>query len=365
MIKLIKPYISFSDVENEFREIFESGMFTRGKYTGQFVETLKNFTGSQYAFLASSATTALSVCLRILDINQGDEVICSDFSFPASANVIEDTGAKPIFADVSLETYNMLPSELEKKITPKTKAVILVDALGNPSGVHRILEICRSKGIPLIEDSACAIGSSENDVQVGNIADLTCFSFHPRKLLTTGEGGAITTNNPQYAEKLSIKLLHGAVMKNDMMDFVDYGYNYRLPDLQCVMGIKQFAKLKDIVVERNETRLEYVRRLHPLGFKVQEISAGTIHNVQSLVFRMPIGRKRESLTAYLRTKDIESTLGTYSLSATTYYANKYKDIQENGRTLQNETITLPCYRGVDVDFVCKSIEDWIKNDKSS
>ena len=199
MIKLIKPYISYSDVESEFKEIFESGMFTRGKYVEQFATTLKEFTGAKYAFLASSATTALSVCLRILEIGQGDEVICSDFSFPASGNVIEDTGAKPVFADVSLETYNMLPAELEKKITSKTKAVILVDALGNPSGAHRILEICRSKNIPLIQDSACAIGSSENGIPVGNIADLTCFSFHPRKLLTTGEGGAITTNNAEYA----------------------------------------------------------------------------------------------------------------------------------------------------------------------
>lgn len=361
MIKLIKPYISYSDVENEFREIFESGMFTRGKYVDQFAATLKSFTGAKYAFLASSATTALSVCLRILNIGQGDEVICSDFSFPASANVIEDTGAKPVFADVSLDTYNMLPSELEKKITPKTKAVILVDALGNPSGAHRILEICRSKSIPLIQDSACAIGSSENGVPVGNIADLTCFSFHPRKLLTTGEGGAITTNNTEYAEKLNVKLLHGAVMKNEMMDFVDYGYNYRLPDLQCVMGIKQFARLPEIVKERNEIRLEYIEKLRPMGFIAQEKSVDTIHNVQSLVFRMPIGRSRPALTTFLKLKGIESTLGTYSLSATTYYANKYKDIQKNGQTLQNETITLPCYRGVDVSLVCNTIQDWISS----
>lgn len=362
MIKLIKPYISYSDVESEFKEIFESGMFTRGKYVEQFATTLKEFTGAKYAFLASSATTALSVCLRILEIGQGDEVICSDFSFPASGNVIEDTGAKPVFADVSLETYNMLPAELEKKITSKTKAVILVDALGNPSGAHRILEICRSKNIPLIQDSACAIGSSENGIPVGNIADLTCFSFHPRKLLTTGEGGAITTNNAEYAEKLSIKLLHGAVMKNDMMDFVDYGYNYRLPDLQCVMGIKQFARLPEIVKERNEIREEYITQLSPLGFIAQKTSPGTVHNVQSLVFRMPTGKFRPALTAYLKSKGIESTLGTYSLSATTYYANKYADIQKNGQTLQNETITLPCYRGVDVSFVCKTIQDWISND---
>ncbi|MCC6275244.1 MAG: DegT/DnrJ/EryC1/StrS family aminotransferase, partial [Leptospiraceae bacterium] len=348
MIKLIKPYISYSDVEGEFREIFESGVFTRGKYVDQFTNTIKKFTGAKYAFLTSSATTALSICLKILGIGPGDEVVCSDFSFPASANVIEDTGAKPVFADVSLKTYNMLPSELEKRISSKTRAVILVDALGNPSGAHAIKEICNSRNLPLIEDSACSIGSSESNVQVGNIADLSCFSFHPRKLLTTGEGGAITTNNPKYAEILSVKLLHGAVAKNEMMDFVDYGYNYRLPDLQCVMGLKQFTKIKDIVRERNETRSEYVRHLHPMEFIVQEISENTIHNVQSLVFRMPPGKSRPALTSYLKTKEIESTLGTYSLSSTTYYSKKYNDIQKNGNILQNETITLPCYKGVNV-----------------
>ena len=133
MIRLIKPYITFDEVKDEFQKIFASGWFTKGKYVDQFRKAIRDYTGAKYSFLTTSATTALSVCLKVLDIKSGDEVIVSDFSFPATANVVEDLGAIPIFSDVDLNTFNMQPNELEKKITNKTKAVIFVDAFGNPS----------------------------------------------------------------------------------------------------------------------------------------------------------------------------------------------------------------------------------------
>ena len=142
MIKLIKPYISFEEVQNEFKEVFDSGWFTKGKFVEEFREEIKNYTGAKYCYLATSATTALTMALKALDIKQGDEVIVSDFSFPATANVVEDLGAIPIFCDVDMDTFNMLPQQLESKITSKTKAVIFVDALGNPSGIHEIKKIC-------------------------------------------------------------------------------------------------------------------------------------------------------------------------------------------------------------------------------
>ena len=355
MIRLVKPYISFEEVEAEFREIFDSGWFTRGKHVAAFADGIRCYTGARHAFLTTSATTALWMCLRLLEIDPGDEVIVSDFSFPATANVVEDVGATPVFADVSMETFNMLPEELERKITPKTRAVIFVDALGNPSGIHAILEICRQHGIPLIEDAACAIGSSEDGVRCGNIADLTCFSFHPRKLLTTGEGGAITTNQDDWAKKLEIKLAHGAVMENGKIDFVDYGYNFRLPELQAVMGIKQLAKLDAIVRDRNLMRDAYARELEPLGFRAQRTTQGVVHNVQSLVFRVPVGGDRDELIAKLKDKGVETTLGTYCLSGTSYYRGKYRDVQPNAMRLQETTITLPCFKEVDVAQVCAAI----------
>jgi len=359
MIKLIKPYISFDEVEVEFREIFDTGCFTRGKYVAAFAEKIKGYTGARHAFLTTSATTALWMCMRLLEIGEGDEVVVSDFSFPATANIVEDVGARPVFADVSMDTFNMLPEELERKITAKTKAVIFVDALGNPSGIHTIKSICQKRNIPLIEDAACAIGSSEHGVRCGSIADLTCFSFHPRKLLTTGEGGAITTNNNAWAEKLAIKLSHGAVLQNDKFDFVDYGYNFRLPELQAVMGIKQLEKLDNIVRDRNLIRDDYKKELEVLGFRSQQVNDDAIHNVQSLVFRVPQKHDRDTLINNLKNQNVESTLGTYCLSGLKYYRGKYGNSCRNAFTLQEQTITLPCYVGIDSYKVVKSIEMYI------
>src|SRR5574341_1589615 len=126
MQRIIKPYISFTDIEADLRDILDSGILTKGKYVERFRESIKGYTGARHAFLATSATTALWVSLKAVGIKAGDEVIVSDFSFPASANVVEDLGARPVFADVDLQTFNMLPAELEKKITPRTKAVMFV-----------------------------------------------------------------------------------------------------------------------------------------------------------------------------------------------------------------------------------------------
>lgn len=362
MIKLIKPYISFSEVEADFKDIFESGWFTKGKFVDQFREDLKAYTGAKHAFLATSATTALTICLKVLGIKEGDEVIVSDFSFPATANVVEDVGAKTVFADVDLKTFNMLPEDLEKKITKNTKAVIFVDALGNPSGIHAIKIVCEKHKIPLIEDAACAIGSSENDVRCGNIADLTCFSFHPRKLLTTGEGGAITTSNDEYARMLDVKLNHGSVMKDGKFDFIDVGFNYRLPELQAVMGIKQLKKLDAIVIERNQVRDAFQDKLKSLGFEMQSVTKNVVYNVQSLVFIVPKYVNRDTLVCKLKDEGVEAVLGTYSLSSCTYYKNKYQDVQKNGEFLQTNTITLPCYEGIDIDFIVNKIRKILNNE---
>jgi perosamine synthetase len=355
-IRLAKPYITFDEVEAEFREVFQTGIFTRGQHVEVFRGQIADYTGAKHAFLMTSATTALWTCLKLLGVSCGDEVIVSDFSFPASANVVEDLGAIPVFADVDLGTFNMLSSELENKITPRTKAVIFVDALGNPTGLSEIKAICEKHQLPLIEDAACAMGSSEHDRHCGSIADLTCFSFHPRKLISTGEGGAITTNRDDWAEWLEVKLFHGANgMKGMALDFVDFGYNFRLPELQAIMGRKQLAKIEDIVEERNRVRSAYIEQLQPLGFIPQQIGKKVRYNVQSLVFKVPQGCDRDALIRGLRNVGVESTIGTYALSSGTYYMSKYAAPQKNAALLEKTTITLPCFEGVSVGTVVASI----------
>lgn len=361
-IKLIKPYISFNEVASELEEIFDSGQLTKGQHVAKFVKSLTDYTSSLYAVPMTSATTALTMCLKALDIKKGDKVAISDFSFPATANVVEDVEATPIFIDVDKDTYNMSVDDLRSKLDDKVKAVIFVDALGSPSGIDKIKSLCEEFEIPLIEDAACAIGSSVNGIKVGNIADLTCFSFHPRKLLTTGEGGAILTNNSKYAAWLDMKANHGASgLRGKVFDFIDFGYNYRMSEIQALMGWKQVAKLDGITERRNIIADQYAKALEPLGMKRQKIADGVFHNIQSLIFTVPEAVKRDDLIDYLAEHNIESTLGTYCLSGTTFYANKYNSVQPIAHWLENHTITLPCYDGVDVKTVTASIAMFLNN----
>ncbi|RNF48796.1 DegT/DnrJ/EryC1/StrS family aminotransferase [Marinomonas hwangdonensis] len=355
-IKLIKPYITFEEISSELEEVFNSGQLTKGPHVAKFIKSLTDYTGSSYAIPMTSATTALTMCLKVLGIKKGDKVAISDFSFPATANVVEDVEATPIFIDVDKNTYNMCVEDLRSKLDDKVKAVIFVDALGNPSGIDEIKSVCEEFGIPLIEDSACAIGSSVNGVKVGSIADLTCFSFHPRKLLTTGEGGAILTNNHEYASWLEMKANHGASgLRGKVFDFVDFGYNYRMSEIQALMGWKQIVKLDDITGRRNLIAKKYAQGLQPLGMKRQEATEGIYHNIQSLVFTVPETIKRDDLIEYLAEHNIESTLGTYCMSGTTFYSKKYNTIQPIAQWLENHTITLPCYDGVDLQRVISVI----------
>lgn len=360
-IRLMKPYITYDEVEAEFKAVFESGIFTRGQNVELLRKQLAEYTGAKHAFLMTSATTALWVCLKLLNIGKGDEVIVSDFSFPATANVVEDLGAIPVFADVDIQTFNMLPEELEKKINARTKAVIFVDALGSPSGLTEIKAICDKHGLPLIEDAACGIGSAENGRRCGSVADLSCFSFHPRKLISSGEGGAITTNRDDWAEWLDMKLMHGAKgLKGIAMDFVDYGYNFRLPELQAIMASKQLARIEKIVDDRNAIRNAYISKLEPLGFVAQKIADGARSNIQSLVFKVPEGCNRDVLVLALRKVGVESTIGTYAMSSGTYFMAKYANPQKNAAQLEQTTITLPCFDGADVDVVADAIKNAIK-----
>jgi dTDP-4-amino-4,6-dideoxygalactose transaminase len=362
-IKLIKPYIELNDIKTELEGVFESGMFTKGIHVEKFQDALKSYTGAKHCFLTTSATTALSMCLQCLGIKRGDKVAVSDYSWPATAHVVEEVGAIPVFIDVDIDTYNMKSSSLLEVIEDDIKAVIFVDALGNPSGIEDIADMCRRHKIPLIEDSACGLGSSVSDRKVGNIADLTCFSFHPRKLITTGEGGAIMTNNSNYASWMKVKLAVGVSgVKNNILDFTTYGYNYRLSEIQALMGWKQVEKLNLITEERNYISNLYDKRLSPYGFIRQKKSEDVYHNIQSLVFKVPKHLERDSLINHLASHNVEATIGTYCLSSTTYYSKKYNSIQKISSELEKCVITFPCYKDVDVDKITKLIIDFSQNE---
>jgi len=359
-IKLIEPYISFDQVEKGLRDIFDTGQFTRGNNVQKFSDDLKNYTNTKHAFLVTSATTALTMCLKTLGIKEGDDVLVSDFSFPATANVVEDLGARPIFVDVKRDTYNMCEEDLKAKLGEDVKALIYVDVFGNPTGIDNIMDICRKKNVPVIEDAACALGSSSRENKVGNIADMTCFSFHPRKLLCTGEGGAILTNSDEYADFFRSKLMHGANgIRGLGLDFVTFGYNYRMSEIQALMGHVQLTDLDRIIVSRQKIFADYSHRLRQFGFIPQRCGQECEHNIQSAVLTIPENTNQQAIAKYLASHNIEATLGTYCLSGTTYYKKKYKDVQPNAWWLENNTITLPCHDNVDVGYICSVLEAYM------
>ena len=311
-IKLIEPYITFEDVSSEIREIFSSGRFTQGENVEKFSKNLGTYIGSEYIGLTTSATTALSLSLRVLGVKPGSKVGVSDYSWPASSNVIEEIGAIPVFIDIDSRTFNMSKEDLEKKIANNLSAVIFVDTFGNPSGLDDIKEICNENNIPLLEDAACAIGSELNNKKIGNFSDITCFSFHPRKLLNTGEGGAISTNSDEYSEVLKIKLAAGASGREEVgLKFSDFGFNYRMTEIQALMGWKQLKIIDQVIEERNKIKMTYAKELTKFGFFAQHIDENVKHNVQSAVFRVPNHIDRNALVKFLNQNKIESTLGTY------------------------------------------------------
>ncbi|MBF0345221.1 MAG: DegT/DnrJ/EryC1/StrS family aminotransferase [Nitrospirae bacterium] len=360
MERIIRPYVNFDELKDSFKDICDSGIFTRGKYVSAFRDEIARFTDAGYAFTTSSCTTALWLALKVLGVGSGDDVAVSDFSFPATANVVEDLGANVRFVDVSLKTFNMLQSELTRVLTKQTKAVIYVDAFGNPSGILGIRQVCKDMGVPLIEDAACAFGSAINGLRCGNVADITCFSFHPRKLITTGEGGAITTNNCDIAGRLELKLNHGGKMQDNRLTFPDFGYNFRMSEFQAAVGLKQINKFDAIISSRQEAMKFYTDALATIGFTPQAVDDGVYHNVQSVVFNVARDVDRDGLIRHLYKHDIESTIGTYSLSNCDYYQWKYGQSLKNSRFLQDTTITLPCHETANIKHICDTILSYVR-----
>ncbi len=355
MIRLVRPYLETREIESQVSEILATGILTRGPWVDALSRRLESMTGALRAFPTSSATTALYASLRALKIGRGDEVLVADFSFPATANVVEECGARPVFVDVDPDRWTLDASLLDGLRTERTRAVIFVDALGNPSGLASTLEWCRRHGLPLIEDAACSIGSRVDGRLVGALADLTCFSFHPRKLLTSGEGGAILTCDPGLAETLEVKLAHGGVPSAGRFEFIDHGFNFRLPEIQCAMLMPQLDQLDRIVERRRRFAREVAEGLLPLGFSPQKVDPGIIHNVQSLAFRVPAGSSRDELIRRLREHGMESTIGTYSMSGTTYFRNRYGNPLPVSGMLERETLTLPCHDAVEAAQVVSRV----------
>ena len=240
-VPIAKPIIGDKEIENVV-EVLKSGMIAQGPKVEEFEQKFAEWVGAEFGIAVNSGTAALHVALLACGIGEGDEVITTPFTFIASGNSILYTGAKPVFADIDMKTYTLNPDSIEDLITEKTKAIMPVQLYGQSADMDRINEIAEKYGLIVIEDAAQAHGAAYNGQKVGSIGDMSCFSFYPTKNMTTSEGGIITTDDEELAEKARIFRAHGATVRyhHDAI-----GYNFRMTDISAAIGLAQLDKIDE------------------------------------------------------------------------------------------------------------------------
>lgn len=329
------------------RAVLDSGFLTQGPRAAQFETLVRSYVGSEFGFAVSSATTGIQLALDAVGVRPGDEVIVPDFSFPATANAVIAQGAIPVFVDIDLETFNLDPTTLEAAITSKTTAIMPVHAFGLCADMDPINEIATRHGMPVIEDAACALSGSYKGRQAGSLSTAGVFSFHPRKIITTGEGGMIVTDDREVAEKVQVLRTHGAVRGELYLEFVEAGYNYRLSDVQAAIGVAQMNRIDHIVSRRAEVAAQLDASIAEIdGVRVPVVPEGTIHSYQSYVVLLDADVDRDQVIRLMKERDIETTLGTYSMHLQPYFRERFgiADAALPAATrAQHSALTLPLY----------------------
>ncbi|PZQ89707.1 MAG: glutamine--scyllo-inositol aminotransferase [Leifsonia xyli] len=353
-MRLNVPLLGSAEAEAVAR-VLESGYLTQGAEAAAFEQLITAKVGVPYGFATSSATTGLHLALVALGVGPGDEVIIPDFSFPATANVVVQQGATPVFVDIRLDDFGLAPESLEAAITARTKAIMPVHAFGLVADMEPIMQIAARHGIPVLEDAACALGAEYRGRQAGSWGDAGVFSFHPRKVITTAEGGMITTADERLAEKVRVLRSHGAVRGAHYMSFVEAGFNYRLSDVHAAIGVAQFAKLDVILEGRSRLAAQYAPRLAAVeGARPPIVPEGRTHTYQSYVVLLDPEVDRDGVIEFMRNDGIETTLGTYGLHLQPYFRERFglPDGDFPGATRAHQSaLTLPLHLEMDADDV--------------
>ncbi|MDP3920826.1 MAG: DegT/DnrJ/EryC1/StrS family aminotransferase [Candidatus Omnitrophota bacterium] len=300
-------------------DVLGSSWLTQGEKVRKFEQLVAGYTGAANGVACSSGTAALQIALRLADVGAGDEVVIPSFTWIATANAVALAGAKPVFADIDLSTFNITPENIRPCLSAKTKAVIVVHQFGLPADLNSIQRLATENGLVLIEDAACALGSKYDGQYIGNSERLACLSFHPRKLVTTGEGGMLLTNSEEAAERARRLVNHGASVSDVVKhktnrvqallgeSFPEVGYNFRLTDLQAAVGIAQMKRLDAILDSRARRAERYRQKLAHCDFLMLPATpAGRTHNWQSYVVRLRSrnAEARNAIAQYLLEQDI-------------------------------------------------------------
>lgn len=382
MIPITKPFFDERE-EQAVREVLRSGWVVQGPKVREFEARISEFTRSQFALATTSCTTALHLSVLALGVGPGDEVIVPAFTFVASANAVEYVGARPMFVDIDLETFNIDVEAMKAALSPRTRAIMPVHLFGLCADMEAIIPVARHHRVAVIEDAACAVGAFCQGKHAGTWGEVGCLSFHPRKSITTGEGGMVLTEEDSVAKEVARLRDHGATMSDHarherriplLPEYPVVGYNYRMTDVQGAIGVEQVKKLSEIL--RSKRRLAarydaYLRRLPWL--RPQVIPKGYEHGYQAYVCLFApqepnlenlarLHHQRNELMAALGERGVATRQGTHAVVLQSYYAEKFNlHPQEfpNAAMADQLSVALPLFPQMtdeEQDFVVHSLQ---------
>jgi perosamine synthetase len=365
------------------RKPLETGWVVQGPYVREFEDAFSVFSGSRFSVATSSCTTALHIAVATLKLKPGDEVIVPAFTWVSTANVVEYMGAKPVFCDVDLATFNLAVDQIEALITPRTVGLIPVHLFGLCADMNPILALARKHQLWVVEDAACAFGAWYDGSHAGTFGEMACFSFHPRKSITTGEGGLITTQN-QELDSLARSLRDHGASRSDLTrhqasasfllaEYNHLGYNFRLTDIQGAMGCEQMKRANFILAERAKRARAYDETLQDVPWlKTPSVPEGYVHGYQAYVCLFSpeepklsnaerLGHQRNELMLALEAKGIATRQGTHAAALVGYYTEKYNLCREqfpNAYMAEQLSLTLPLFAQMTGDeqaLVCREL----------
>jgi len=368
-VPLSKPDVTARD-RQEVLKVLKTNFLSLGTKFVEFEKRIADFSGTKYAIAVNSGTSGLHLIIKALGIGQGDEVITTPFSFISSSNCILYEGAKPVFVDIDENTLNIDPEKIEKKITSKTKAILAVDVFGRPAEWDKILEIAKKHSLSIIEDSAEALGSELRGVRCGGFGDAAIFSFYPNKQITTGEGGIIITNNEKIADLCHSMANQGRkVSGGKWLEHVRLGYNYRLDEMSCALGISQLSRIKEVMKKREATVKMYNKKLKVMP----EIETPTFESSKKIswfvyVVRIPekLAAKRDWIISEMANVGIQCSNYFYPIHLQPLYMERFgtrEGMFPVTESVGRRTIALPFFNNIkekEIDFVVSNLKAIIK-----
>lgn len=371
-IPIAKPYFSGKEYE-EVKSVLDSGWVTQGPKVAEFEQKFAQYVGSDYAVAVSNCTTALQLSLIVGGIKPGDEVIVPSMSYIATANCVVHAGGTPVFAEVKKD-FNLDLEDVARRVTSRTKAVILVHQIGLPADIDEFQDFCKKKNLFLIEDAACAAGSGYKGRKIGCHSDFVCFSFHPRKVITTGDGGMITTSNPRFAERLKLLRQHGMSVNDRIRhnskkvineEHVEIGFNFRMTDIQAAVGIKQLELLDWIVAERRKIAEQYIQGLKDIAsiqLPFEEDGKRTNYQSFAITLKEDCRLSRNDLMQKLLDEGISTRRGIMTSHREKAYDHYPKVSLPASECSSDTSICLPLYVGMsksDLDFIISHLKKYL------